>query len=327
VPAFRAVTEFLVAIGLVVALISNYLIINKLWKRRAVRDVAESISVGAALLGLGTALPFLILFVFIDHSPAGAAKTAIGIVTGIVFVLVGSGVWVAGQRDRRFFTLFTRALRQERRESADLIKALVQPKGADRILRVLQQLAAVDGTLDEQEAELIRTFARHWRIPVPPLAADDAAVDLLTLRQSVTDYLALRPPRDQAAQLIDLLHLLAQADTRVTWQEKLALDEVGGMMSHYLASDTAAPPTWEVLIVPQNEPQVDAIRALLPAAEQKHVRGGSVFSVGRYFSPEYAEMVCQKYIALGIFTTLNSDEPGSRPMQPHGAAPGAARSS
>ena len=32
------------------------------------------------------------------------------------------------------------------------------------------------------------------------------------------------------------------------------------------------------------------------------LRGGSVFPVGRFFSASYAEVVCQKYIELGLFT-------------------------
>jgi hypothetical protein len=319
VPALRAVTEFLVAISLVIALVSNYLIINKLWKRRAVREVADSISVGAALLGLSTALPFLVLFVAIDHSPAGAAKTAIGVVTGIVFVLIGSGLWVAEFRNKRFFTLLVRSLKQERREAGDLVRALVQPKGADRILLVLQQLAAVDGHLDEKEAELIRTFAHHWRMDVPDTAATDGKADLLTLRQSVSDYLSLHPPRDQAAHLIDVLHLLSRADSDVSWEEKLALDEIEGMMRHYLVDDVASMPTYEVLIVPQSEPQIGSVRSLLPSAEEKRVRGGRVFSVGHYYSANYAEMVCQKYIALGLFTTLVTPDQAVEPLQPHRA--------
>jgi hypothetical protein len=308
VQAFRALIEFLVAIGIIVAVVSNYLIINKLWKRRAVADVADSISVGAALLGLATSIPFLILFVLIDYSPAGAAKTAIGIITGVVFVLVGSGVWVAELRERGFLALFVRALRVERQESADLIKQLVQPAGADRILAVLYQLAAVDGHIDEGELALIRNFAQQWRMPVPQ-ATDHEDIDLLTLRQSMADYLAVHPPRQQAAQVLDLLQLLAQADTRVSWQESLALDEIGGMIRHYLAGGAADTPSFEVLIVPQSAAQVDAVRTLLPDSVEKVVRGGRVFAVGRYHSSHYAEMVCQKYIALGLFTTRVGDEP------------------
>jgi hypothetical protein len=313
-PALQTLTEFLVAIGLLVTLVSNYLIINKLWKRRAVREVAESISVGAALLGLSTAAPFLLLFLFVDHSPAGAAKTSIGIVTGLVFVLVGSGVWVAELREGRFLSLLVRSLKLERKESADLIKWLVQPKGADRIVEVLHQLAAVDGHIDESEAALIRSFAEQWHLPVPRLDGAHAG-DLLALRQSVVNYLAVHPPREQVAQLFDLMQLLAGADEQVSWQEALGLDEVGGMVRHYLAADGSAAAAYEVLIVPQSEAQVDAVQTILPDATEKMVRGGRVFSVGTYFSAQYAEMVCQKYIALGLFTAMLSDvESGARPQ-------------
>jgi hypothetical protein len=306
VPALRTLTEFLVAAGLIVTLVSNYLIINKLWERRAVREVAESISVGAALLGLSTAAPFLLLFLFVDRSPAGAAKTLIGIVTGLVFVAVGSGIWVAELRERRFFSLVLRSLKLERKESADLIRWMVQPKGADRIVRVLHQLAAVDGHIAESEAVLIRGFAEQWHLPVPRLDEVHGG-DLLALRQSMADYLAVHPPREQVAQLFDLMQILAKADEQVSWQETLALDEVGGMVRHYLAADGAEAAGYEVLIVPQSEAQVDAVQTILPDATEKVVRGGRVFSVGTYFSAQYAEMVCQKYIALGLFTAMLSD--------------------
>jgi hypothetical protein len=307
-PAFLAMVEFLVAIGIVISAVSSYLIVNKLWKRRAHREVAESISIAAALLGLFTSIPFLIMFLLIDHSVAGALKTSIGIATGIVFVLIGTGLWVPELREKGFFSLFLRALRLERKESGDLIKQLVQPKGADRILRVLHQLASVDGHVDEKEARLIEDFAHQWRLKVPEMDTAGPQVDLITLRNSVADYLKVRPPPEQAGQVLDLLQLLAEADERITWQESIALEETGGMLRQFVAGEDANVGRHEVLIVPQSEQQVDAVRTLLPDREEKVLRGGRVFSVGHYFSPRYAEIVCQKYIAIGLFTTIDSDD-------------------
>src|SRR5690606_21297289 len=140
--------------------VTNYLIINKLWKRRMVREVAESVSIVAALLGLFNAIPFLVLFLLIDHSPAGATKMVISIIAAIVFVLVGSGLWVAELRGRGFRHLFQRALKLERRESADLIKQFVQPKGAEQIMWIPLELATVNGTIEQREATMIRAFGR-----------------------------------------------------------------------------------------------------------------------------------------------------------------------
>jgi hypothetical protein len=322
VTAFLHLVEFLVAIGLFTALVSNYLIINKLWKRRATQEVAESISIVAALLGLSTAVPFLIHFLLVEQSVAGALKTSIGIVTGCVFVAIGSGIWVPEYRQKGFRHLFMRALNLERKESTHLIKQFVQPKGADRILRVLTELASVDGHVDDREAALIRDFAREWRLDEPELDGAPARVDLITLRESVRNYLEVGPPPKQAGQLLDLLQLLAEADERVTWQEAVALEEVGGMLRQYVTGEEASTvASHEVLIVPQSDEQVEAVRTLLPDREEKMLRGGRVFSVGHYFSARYAEVVCQKYISLGLFTTLVSDGTETRnlPLREAGA--------
>ena len=221
---FLTFVEFLVAIGIVVTLVTNYLIINKLWKRRMVREVTESVSIAAALLGLFNGIPFLIMFLLINPNPAAATKTTIGIITAVVFVLIGSGLWVAEFRKRGFRSLFLRALRLERKESADLLKRLVQPKGAAQILRVLHQLSSVDGDIDEREANIIRHFAREWRLEAPEAGAHGTPADLITLRKSIADYLNLNPPAQQVGDLRDVLQALVESDSRVTWQESVALE-------------------------------------------------------------------------------------------------------
>ena len=52
----------------------------------AKQDVAESISISAALLGLVTGIPFFIQFVLIDQSLAPALKQGFGPLTGFVFI-------------------------------------------------------------------------------------------------------------------------------------------------------------------------------------------------------------------------------------------------
>jgi len=301
---FLTFVEFLVAIGIVVTLVTNYLIINKLWKRRMLREVTESVSIAAALLGLFNGIPFLIMFLLINPNPAAATKTTIGIVTAVIFVLIGSGLWVAEFRKRGFRSLFLRALNLERKESADLLKRLVQPRGATQILRVLHELASVDGHVDERETEIIRHFAREWRLEAPGTAGDGAQGGMIGLRKAITDYLNLNPPAKQVADLRDVLQALVESDTRVAWQESVALEEVDGMLAEYTAGEDAVLAMHEVLIVPQSEPQVEAVRTLLPGREEKFVRGGRVFSVGSFFSARYAEFVCERYISLGLFTTV-----------------------
>jgi hypothetical protein len=305
---FVGFVEFLVAIGVLITLATNYLIINKLWKRRMVREVAESVSIAAALLALFNGIPFLIMFLVINPNLAAAAKTSVSIVAATVFVLVGSGLWVAELRQRGFRSLFMRALNLERKESADLLKLMVQPHGASQILTVLHQLASVDGHIDAREAAMISQFAREWRLTAPAMDGNTRPADLITLRRSISDYLGLHPPTKQVGHLKDVLRALVESDARVTWQESVAMEEIEGMLLEYMSGEEAGVDMHEVLIVPQSEAQVEAVRALLPGREEKQLRGGRVFSAGRFFSARYAEFVCQKYIGLGLFSTVVADE-------------------
>jgi hypothetical protein len=301
---FLALNEALVALSVVIAAVSNYLIINKLWSRRMKRDVAESISISAALLGLATGLPFLIEFALVDQNWAAAGKAGIGIVTGLVFVVVGAGLFVAEFRGQTFLHLFARALNLERKESADLLKALVQPAGADHLIRVFEAMASVDRHVDAREIKMIREFARHWHLDPPKLTEGAVAHDgdVVGLRRSVEDYLKVSPPADQATELLDVLRIFVKADGKVTREEELVLDEITGMITGYVSA-AGEKGMHEVVIVPQNNRQMEAVLELLPGITAKTMRGGTVYSVGRYFSPRYADVVCEKYISLGLFTT------------------------
>jgi hypothetical protein len=268
---FLGLVEFLVAIGVVVAAISNYLIINKLWKRKHLRNVAESISISAAFLGLATAL---------------------------------TGLWVQENRGLSFRRLLLRALNLERRESTHLIKSMLHPKGAEQILQILGHMAAIDRHVHEKEIALIHGFAHRWRIPSPDLTpgAVEGDGDMLEVRQAVLDYLSLGPPFEQAAQLQDVLSLFVKADEEVTREEEIVLEEVNGLITQYVTADTLERSRYEVLIVPQSDEQFGAVQTLIPGARARKKRGGTVFSAGSFFSVDYAEVICQKYIALGLFT-------------------------
>ena len=62
---------------------------------------------------------------------------------------------------------------------------------------------------------------------------------------------------------------------------------------------------YEVNIVPQDDKQINAVKEILPELDVVIDRGGKVFKVGRYFSEDYAEAVCEKYITLGLYSVTS----------------------
>jgi len=303
-PLLVRILESWVAVAVVIAAVSNYLIINKLWKRKHLRDVAESVSISAALLGLFVSIPLLFQDLLIDHAPLPAFKTSIGLFTGVIFVMVGTGMFVRDNRGVPFRRLFLGALRLERKESGDLIKSMLQPKGADRIIHILELMAKLDRHIHEAEIALLNRFAEEWKIEPPQLKAGAVADEgsLLEVRRAVESYLEIQPPHEQAAQLLDVLNLFTKVDDEVSPEERVVVEEVNGMIGNYVDGDTIERRTFEVVIVPQSAEQFEAVETILPGAMISQRRGGKVVSVGTFFSQEYAEAICQKYIALGLFT-------------------------
>ena len=121
------------------------------------------------LLGLATGFSFFVEFALVNQNWAAASKVAIGILTGIVFILVGSGLWVTENRGEGFLKLFARALSLGGKESGDLVKSLAQPTGAKELIKVFEAMASLDKHIVAREIEMIEEVAARWRVEPPSL--------------------------------------------------------------------------------------------------------------------------------------------------------------
>jgi putative ABC transport system ATP-binding protein len=180
---------------------------------------------------------------------------------------------------------------------------LREAQGIDELMEVFKAIIYVDERVDEREVELLREFAERWNVPIPELASTPVTGDgIMAVRAAVAAYLRVCPPTEQASELLDVLQHFVHADETVTEEETTVMDEVGAMVIRYVTSSSDEG-RHQVVIVPQSEAQVVEARALIPEAEPTFMRGGTVISVGRFFSAKYADMVCETYVARGFFTT------------------------
>ena len=96
---------------------------------------------------------------------------------------------------------------------------------------------------------------------------------------------------------------MSEADHKVTLEEAMAVAEFSGMIGNYVnAEKDRKVDMFEVNIVPQGEKQLRAINKLLPKLNSVRDRGGEVFKIGDFFSEEYSDAVCEKYINLGLYS-------------------------
>ena len=83
----------------------------------------------------------------------------------------------------------------------------------------------------------------------------------------------------------------------------MAVAEFSGMIGSYVNTEKGKKvDMFEVNVVPQSDEEIGAIRKLLPALKSANDRGGEVFKIGKFFSEDYSDAVCEKYINLGFYT-------------------------
>ena len=302
---FEKLISVLVSGALIFSVIKGYLTVNKIWKRKKNEEVASSISIVAAMLGFAVGLPFLLNSLIITQDYFSAAKSVVALFLATVFTLIGTGYFVDKNRGKGFFKLLGEALKLEGKESGELITDMIRPKGARKIIDILHKLAAIDEEIAKEEIDLIHQFADKWGIDIPKLQPGkvENVTSLVELKSLVQSYLDEGPDTDVAEGLVDLMNLMAEADDEVTKEEEMAVAEFTGMIAYYVSSEKGGDiEMFEVSIVPQGDKQMESVRELLPDLDMVESRGGRVFKVGKYFSEDYAEAVCSKYISLGLYS-------------------------
>ena len=299
------IIAFLVTSALFISIFQFYLKLNKVWKRRGIAEVANSISIVAALLGFGVGFPFLLNSLFISGDYPAAGKSVLGLGMAVMMTLISMGYFVEENRGKGFFRLLFDALGAEKNESTDLLSAMLRPHGATKIIEILTQLAAIDDDVAQEEIDLINEFAERWRIDIPELkpGAPENVTNLVELKELVQSYLNEKPDVEVAQNLVDLINMMAEADDEVTEEESMAVGEFTGMIAHYVSQkEGGSIDAFEVVIVPQNEKQSQAVKDLIPNINPVKKQGGEIFIVGTFYSEDYANAVCGKYISLGLFT-------------------------
>ncbi len=309
---FVYLIDLFVKLSLGITVVFIYLQINKIWKRKHELEVANSQSLTGLFIFVMNCFLWVIYYIFVEEDINSTIDTAIYIFQGSIFFLIGTGVFVRGQKRESLWILIKRALKLERKEADYLLKKWFKPQNAEAILNILHQIAMIDEEFDPKEQELILAFAKEWNIDYDWDKLEkyrNAKKDntYMKLRQSLVDYLTNEPPHEQVAQLKDMITTMIEADDKVTKEEEMISSELLPMIENYLAANKNIH-EYRVLIVPQKPDQEITIKELIPTAEKIEASGGTAFSVGSYYSQKFAEMMCEQYRKVKFFTIVNNPD-------------------
>ncbi len=310
---FKSFISIMAFASLGFSIAAAYLKINKIWKRKHIEEVANSVSIMGNVFDIIPKMFFSLNFFFIAQWQ-GLIDSMLWMSAGVISVLIGSGLWVQANQGKSFWTRLKESLKLEKSEAGHLATTFFRPSAAEIVLEILARFAYIDRNLVARERELIQSFAKTWHLDINweehgKLADLEQRVSFVKTRDAVARYLKTSPPAEQVAQLIDVLHALVKIDDIVSDQEELILDEVHKFMLAYInESDVQA--DYTVIIAPQNQKQDSAIATLLPDVQKIEVAGGSGYLVGSFYSQDYANVICDQYRALGFFTIeLGGDAP------------------
>ncbi|GAB5465678.1 MAG: hypothetical protein Kapaf2KO_11140 [Candidatus Kapaibacteriales bacterium] len=312
---WKEIIELIVGLTLPITAIQIYLQINKIWKRKHEREVAASQSISGLFLLIFTCIVSMTYYGLVMDDMLSLIETSFFFFQAIILMLVSTGLFVRGRQKLNFWDLVKSAFRLERKEANYLIKKFFKPNNAAMIIDILHQLAMIDDHLDEKELELIEAFAKEWNIRYSPELFDQkressSESNYIRLRNSVEEYLESSPPREQAAQLKDMMQTMIEADDEITEQEELISSELIGLIEYYLNENEKAK-KFLVLVVPQTPKQSNLIEALVPSARRFKIAGGEAYSIGKYHSVKYAEMICQQYRSEHLFTIVQTEDPNA----------------
>lgn len=310
---FISVLLVLAQISVIVTTIQVYLRINKIWKRKHEQEVAESQSIVGIILLLGNCLLWICYYIWVETDMLSIIDTSLYMVESSVFLLIPTGLWVKGKNTLNIWQLAKSALRLERKESTYLLKKMFNISNAEIIISILHQIAMIDDNLDPKEREIIIRFANQWDIKYSEDDLNKDRVDrdsynYIRLRDTLVRYLSDSPPKEQILHLRKLISEIIFVDNKLSVEEALIQDELYGIIDQYSNTGDIDGITYSVLIVPQHKDHYEVVESVIPNTVKVETAGGIAYSIGTYYSESYAEMMCEQYRNINLFTIVRKQD-------------------
>ncbi len=117
--SFKAFVGVMAYASLSFTIVAAYLKLNKIWTRKHNAEVADSISIVGNVIYVVPLSFFALNYLFIAHWQ-GLIDSLIWIASGVVYILIGSRLWVQSHRHKSFGTRLKEVLKLERSEVGDL---------------------------------------------------------------------------------------------------------------------------------------------------------------------------------------------------------------
>ena len=309
--------EGLIAAGLSLGLqlITAVLTAAKMWPRRHVRRVAESVSPTAESIAVVSSACLLVVFLWhLSNDPSfavPAAREAITLVLSSMFLLVAMKLFVGAparrpHTARQIAVRYLQSLAEEAREAARRFRREDDAAVRAGLMRILYRIACLDGAVNAREDAVLSRHARALGVPLDAIrmpvmgSSEFAGFRLRGLIRELSAFVDRRPPRHLVRRLRRAIGDLAGASGGGREAAAALAEELVAALD---AAVTGASPTdrHEVLLVPHDHDDAVHLAALAGTSPERRA-GGTVVPVGCFATEAAAQLVCRQYRELGLLT-------------------------
>jgi len=292
----------------IIRFVSIYLTLNKVWTRKHIHEVADSNSVTASLLGflVGSGL---LLESIQNNSFSNAMHGVMACCLSVFYFLLSSGYWVEKERKISFYTKLLRALRMERKEVANILKAITKPKHPEMLIELMVALSCADGKFDKQEKDVVVDSAVLWGVGPDEISKYEEeylshpACVPFNIRSILDKYLKTLPSRHDVLLLIDLANKVIEIDGVIDKEEIAAIKELTAHIETYLGQKRQSL-NYAVVAVPKFEKDRDELFGFCKSVSYTEDYGGTGVLLGDFYTSECAMSVCDKFRNNKLFVTM-----------------------
>ena len=289
------------------SVVEVYLTLNKLWTRRHIKEVADSISISARAIGMIPGSIFTLNYFFAQQWQ-GVIDGMIWICAAIVQIMVAAGVWVAGNKRSNFFNLLGKSLERETKEVFNLAKYLFNIESREKVIDLLAATALTDKVLNEKEKAFVEQIANEWGIKVSwdewisRYKKKDVSA-LFGMSIEIRRYLDLNPTKKELKLMLKVIKQLSDQSGRSGPENQYIIDEFSEAIRQYRSGDYLE--YYQVQIVPQEKEQHERLQASDIEMKSRFIGSGFTYLLEPFFTQNYADSVVTEFQELGYFATDN----------------------
>lgn len=303
----QQIIHFLAYGVIIFSVVEVYLTLNKLWSRKHIKEVADSISISARATGMIPGTVFTLNY-FFNEQWQGFIDGSIWIFASFIQIMIAAGFWVAGNKKTNFFSLIRQSLEKETQELFHLARSIFHVKEHQAVIDLLAATALTDKVLKDGEKAFVENLANEWGIEVSwnklmtRFRKQDVSA-LFLMSKEIQGYLQLNPSRQEIKLLLKLIKRLSDENGYSRPENQFIIDEFGEAFRHYPSNKY--PEHYHVQIVPQEKDQHERLQATGIKMKSEYIGSGFTYILGPFFTHAFADQVAREFQSLGYFAAIN----------------------